>query len=93
MCHLERINWRATVVIDLAVSTQQVECCWPTGCSALFGGCARSCAGGPFNFELADFGTNNCSSVGVSRVDKKFDMVVGDLKMSSLAGGEAAGAE
>ena len=56
---------------------------------ALFGGCA----GGFFNFELANFGTDNCSGIGVSHVGKKFDMVVGDLKMSSLAGGEPAGAE
>ena len=47
-----------------------------TGDSALFG----SCAGGLFNFELADFGTDDCSGVGMSRVGKKFDMVIGNLK-------------
>ena len=60
-----------------------------TGGSALFGGCAsRLC-----NFELADVGTDVCFSVGTSRVSKKFDMVVGNLKMSSLAGSEPADAE
>ena len=54
----------------------------------LFGGCV----GELFNFELAIFGTDD-SFGGVSRVGKTFDMVVGNLKTSSLAGGEPAGTE
>ena len=57
--------------------------------SALF----SSCVGRVFNFELAVFGTDDCSSISVSCVGKKFDMVVGDLKTSSLAGSEPAGTE
>ena len=53
----------------------------------LFGGCT----GGIFNFELADFGTEDSFNAGVSHVSEKFDMVVGNLKTSSLAGGEPAG--
>ena len=56
---------------------------------ALFGGCA----GRLFNFELANFGTDDGFSTGVSGVSKKFDMVICDLKTSSLAGGEPVGAE
>ena len=62
---------------------------WVTGSSTLFG----SCASRVFNFELANFGTDDGSGVGVSCVSKKFDIVVSDLEMSSLAGGEPAGAE
>ena len=52
-----------------------------------------SCISGLFNFELASFGTDDGFGAGMSRVGKKFNMVVGDLKTSSLAGGEPAGAE
>ena len=56
---------------------------------ALFSGCV----GGLFNFELADFGTDDSFGIGVSHVGKKFDMVIRNLIMSSLAGGEPAGAD
>ena len=55
----------------------------------LFSGCVSRL----FNFELAVFDTDDGFGIGVSPVSKTFDMVVGDLKMSSLAGGEPAGAE
>ena len=41
-----------------------------------------SCVGGFFKLELAIFGTDNGFGAGVSRVSKKLDMVVGNLKMS-----------
>ena len=47
--------------------------------SAVFG----SCAGEPVKFELAVFGTDDGIGAGMSRVSKKFDMVVGDLKTSA----------
>ena len=42
-----------------------------------------SWAGRLFKFELAIFGTADDFGAGMSRGGKKFDMVVGDLKMSA----------
>ena len=42
-----------------------------------------SCAGGLFKFELAVLGTADDFGAGVSCGGEKFDMVVGDLKMSA----------
>ena len=44
-------------------------------------------------FELAVFGTDDGLGAGVSHLGEKFDMVIGNLKTSSLAGGEPAGTE
>ena len=60
-----------------------------TGDSALFDGCA----GGLFNFELADFGADDCSGVGLPHVGQKFDMVIGQLKTSLISGSEPGGEE
>ena len=46
-----------------------------------------------FNFELHDFGADDCSSIDVPHVGKKFVMVISHPKMSLVAGGEPAGAE
>ena len=56
---------------------------------AFFGGCAGSL----FKLELAVFRTDDGFSAGMSHVGKKFDMVIRNLIMSSLAGGEPAGAD
>ena len=42
-----------------------------------------SCAGGLFKFKLAVFGTADDFGADMSHGGEKFDMVVGDLKMSA----------
>ena len=75
----ERVDWRSTVVDDF--------CCIETtgGTSVVMVGSTfvGSWAGGLFKFKLALFGTADDFGAGVSRGCEKFDMVVGDLKMSA----------